>query len=100
MGESIERQAAEIRKRLAFLKMIERVLVTTTPAAPQEANPRIGNEAGFRNCLRNLAMIHMARCRVSPVTRISGSVSAVSRVWQGRIVVTAGSPPVWLAALR
>src|SRR5437016_10506188 len=69
----------------------------------QEANARIGNEAGLPNRLRNLAMIHMARCRVSPVTRrpqpcsISGSVSAVSRVWQGRIVLMAGSPPVWLA---
>jgi hypothetical protein len=33
MGESIERQAAEIRKRLALLKMIERVLATTAPDA-------------------------------------------------------------------
>jgi hypothetical protein len=50
MGESIERQAAEIRKRLAFLTMIERLLATTV-GRRQEANPRIGNEAGSRNRL-------------------------------------------------
>lgn len=36
MGESIERQVAVIRNRLAFLKMIERVLATNAPAAAEE----------------------------------------------------------------
>ena len=73
MGESIERQAAEIRKRLAFLKMIEQVLATNVPAAAKKRTLELGYEAGSRNCLKYLAMIkiNMARCRVSPGTRRS-----------------------------
>jgi len=37
-----ERQAAEIRKRLAFLKMIERVLATTAPAAAMKRTLELG----------------------------------------------------------
>jgi hypothetical protein len=42
MAESIERQAAEIRKRLAFLKMIEQVLATTAPAAAKKRTLELG----------------------------------------------------------
>jgi hypothetical protein len=42
MGESFERQAAEIRKRLAFLKMIERVLATTAQAAAKKRTLELG----------------------------------------------------------
>ena len=42
MGERIERQAAEIRKRLAFLKMIERVVATTAPAAAKKRTLELG----------------------------------------------------------
>jgi hypothetical protein len=42
MGESIERQAAEIRKRLAFLKMIEQVLATNVPAAAKKRTLELG----------------------------------------------------------
>jgi hypothetical protein len=41
MGKSVERQAAEIRKRLAFL-MIERVLATTAPAAAKKRTLELG----------------------------------------------------------
>jgi hypothetical protein len=37
-----ERQAAEIRKRLAFLNMIKRVLTTTAPAAAMKRTLELG----------------------------------------------------------
>jgi hypothetical protein len=42
VGESFERQAAEIRKRLAFLQMIERVLATTAQAAAKTRTLELG----------------------------------------------------------
>jgi hypothetical protein len=71
-AQRIERQTAEIRKRLAFLTMIERVLATTVPAAAKKANPRIGNEAGSRNRLKS------RNDPIRRVPRIPGNASAIT----------------------
>jgi len=50
MGENMNCQAAEIRKRLAFLKMIEAVLATT--GYRKNKLPSNRNESGSRSRLR------------------------------------------------
>jgi hypothetical protein len=60
MGESIKCQAAKIRKRLAFLRMIEAVLATA--GYRQERPTSNWNEVGSPRSPKKI--LHAATCRV------------------------------------